>query len=324
VLPEAVIDPQIAGKPADQFFWVLERHSISPFLAEGLNEPLCFAVGAGRVRPGANVPEAQGAAGLGERLGDIGGAVVAHHPLGIDSLAVEPGNGPAEQADDRWLLLIRQHLGIGETSGVINGHVDLVVTGAIGATLLAVAGDPVPHLAEPGQSLDVDVNQVTGPLPFVALHRRFGLQIPLASETQAAKSPGESGEGSPEQAGDVPKMQTLVTQIHRVLQLLRIERPPLGAANTASIRQKGWTAGAVTGEPAVSTAQADAVLGGEFRKAAAMLQVLGHQPETAPLRHTGIGMAMPECVRSGLMGRTSTRSGLTPPCQLNNLLRQNN
>jgi hypothetical protein len=39
----------------------------------------------------------------------------------------------------------------------------------------------VPHLAEPGQSLDVDVNQVTGPLPFVPLHRRFGLQVPQAS-----------------------------------------------------------------------------------------------------------------------------------------------
>jgi hypothetical protein len=34
-------------------------------------------------------------------------------------------------------------------------------------------------------------------------------------------------------------------------------------------------------------------------------------------------MAMYGCVRSGLVGRTSTRSGLTPPCQLNNLLRQN-
>ncbi len=29
------------------------------------------------------------------------------------------------------------------------------------------------------------------------------------------------------------------------------------------------------------------------------------------------------CVRSGLLGRTSTRSGLTPPLSLNNLLRQN-
>jgi len=34
-------------------------------------------------------------------------------------------------------------------------------------------------------------------------------------------------------------MQALVTEIHRVLQLLRIERSPLGAAYA---RQRSWTA----------------------------------------------------------------------------------
>ena len=73
----------------------------------------------------------------------------------------------------------------------------------------------------------------------------------------------------------------------------------------------------------VGAAQADAVLGGKLSQAAAVLQVLGDKPEPALLRQTGIGMAMHGRVRSGLVGRTSTRSGLTPPCQLNNVLRQN-
>jgi hypothetical protein len=34
----------------------------------------------------------------------------------------------------------------------------------------------------------------------------------------------------------------LLGDIHGVLQLLLIERPPVGAANAASIRQKGWEA----------------------------------------------------------------------------------
>ncbi len=75
--------------------------------------------------------EAQGGAGLGERLGDIGGAVVAHHPPALDALGVEPGNGPAEKVDEHWLLLVRQHLNIGEASVVINRHMHLGVTGAI-------------------------------------------------------------------------------------------------------------------------------------------------------------------------------------------------
>jgi len=44
------------------------------------------------------------------------------------------------------------------------------------------------------------------------------------------------------------------------------------------------------------------------------------EPKPALLRQTGIEMAMHASVRPGWMGRTSTRSGLTPPCQLNNLL----
>jgi hypothetical protein len=37
----------------------------------------------------------------------------------------------------------------------------------------------------------------------------------------------------------VPEVEALVTELHGVLQLLWIERPPLAAANTASIHQSG-------------------------------------------------------------------------------------
>ena len=130
MLPEAVIDRQVAGQPAVPFLGVLERHPISPQTAEGLDEPLGLAVGSGRVGPGADVPEAKGAAGLGERLEDIGRAVVAHHPPAFYPLAVEPGDGPAEEADHHWFLLVRQYLDVCQPGG---GHVFLVVTDAVGA-----------------------------------------------------------------------------------------------------------------------------------------------------------------------------------------------
>jgi hypothetical protein len=236
VLPEAVIDRQIAGQPPVALLGVRGGHGVGPLLAQRLNEPLRLAVGSGRVGP-ADVPEAQGAAGLGERLGDIGGAVVAHHPPALDALGVEPGDCTTEKDDHRWLLLVPQHLDIGEAGGVINGHVDLVVTDAIGATLLPVAADSVPHLAEPGQSLDVDVDQVTGPLPLVALHRRYGLQVSQTAQSETVQSPGNGGERRLEQPGDVPEVQALVTEVDSLLQLLRIERPPLGAADARSARE---------------------------------------------------------------------------------------
>jgi hypothetical protein len=74
--------------------------------------------------------------------------------------------------------------------------------------------------------------------------------------------------------------------------------------------------------PAVSAAEAVAagfceavpVFGSELGKAAAVLQMLNDKPEKTPLGQAGIGVARHGCVRSRLVGRTSTRSGLTPPC----------
>jgi hypothetical protein len=269
------------------------------------------------------VPQPEDTASLGERLGDVRRPVVAHHPAALDPLAVEPSDGTTEKADHRWLLLVCQHLDVGQPRGVIDGDMDLVVANASGAALLPIAGDAVSDLPEPGQRLDVDVDQVARPRPFVPLYRWFGIQIAQAPEPQSAESPGDSGEGRPQQTGNVSEVEPLATELHGVLQLLRIERPPLGAANTPSIRQRGHTTSSVTSQPAIGAAEADSVLGGQLREAAAFLQILDHQPEAPALCQAGIGVAMHGGVRSGLLGRTSTRSGLTPPCQLNNLLRQN-
>ncbi len=62
---------------------------------------------------------------------------------------------------------------------------DLVVVDASAASLLAIAGDPVLHLAEPGQGFHVDVNQVTRPLPLVLLHPRVSEKLsPLDLNTR--------------------------------------------------------------------------------------------------------------------------------------------
>jgi len=68
VLPEPVIARQVAGQPAVALLGVREGHGIGPFLAEGLDEPLGLPVGSGGVGPGADVPQPQGAAGLGKRF----------------------------------------------------------------------------------------------------------------------------------------------------------------------------------------------------------------------------------------------------------------
>jgi len=68
------------------------------------------------------------------------------------------------------------------------------------------------------------------------------------------------------------------------------------------------------GLSAVGAADADSVFSGQLGEAAAVLQVLAHKPHPTPLGQAGIGVALHEGVRSGLVGRTSTRSGLKPHC----------
>jgi len=119
---------------------------------------------------------------------------------------------------------------------------DLVVADAVGAALLAIAGDAVAHLQEPRQRLDVDMDQVAWVLPLVPLHRWFGFQVSQSPQPQTAESPGNAGEGRLEQPGDVAEVEPLEAEIHRLLELLRIERSPLGAAHAPSIRQRGWSA----------------------------------------------------------------------------------
>jgi len=153
VLTEAVIDRRITGQPAVAFLRVLEGHRVGPLPAEGLDKALGLAIGAGGVGPGADALDAKGSAGFGKCFGDVGRAVVAHHPTALNALTVEPGDSPAEKADHRGLLLIRQHLDVGQACGVNNGDMNLVVADTVGAALLAIARDPVAHPAEATRDL---------------------------------------------------------------------------------------------------------------------------------------------------------------------------
>ena len=101
-------------------------------------------------------------------------------------------------------------------------------------------------------------------------------------------------------------------QVHGLLELLRIERPPLAAANSASIRQGLWAAYTEAGQPLVGAAQADSVVISEFRQGKALIEVLADQPQATPLSQAAIGVAIHGGVMSRLVGRTPTRSGRTP------------
>jgi hypothetical protein len=123
--------------------------------------------------------------------------------------------------------------------------VDAVVANARGAALLAVASDAVTDFAKAGEllllrrslRLDVDMDQVSGTVPLVALDSRLVFQITESAQSQPVQGPGHSGERGSQHPSDVPQVQPLMTELHGVLLLLRSESSTVGPANTASIRQ---------------------------------------------------------------------------------------
>ncbi len=58
------MDREVTPQPVAAFLGVLKRHRIGSFLTEGLDEPFGLAVGARRVRPGADVLETKHIEGL--------------------------------------------------------------------------------------------------------------------------------------------------------------------------------------------------------------------------------------------------------------------
>lgn len=128
--------------------------------------------------------ETNGLAGLGKALGAVSRAVIRHELTALHTLSVEPGDSAVQEPDRGGLRLVHQHCHIGQTRGVINGHVDPFIAGSCGAALLPVADDPMSELAETGELFDVDVEQVAGPLSLVALNR-----MPLLHRSVSAWAP---------------------------------------------------------------------------------------------------------------------------------------
>jgi hypothetical protein len=74
-------------------------------------------------------------------------------------------------------------------------------------------------------------------VPIGAGARLGWLQVLEPAETQDLEHPANGGERRRQQPGHSSERAALMAEVHSVLQLLWIERPPLGTANTASIHQ---------------------------------------------------------------------------------------
>ena len=111
-------------------------------------------------------------------------------------------------------------------------------------------------------------------------------------------------------------------ELHGPLQLLRIKHPPLGAAQTPTIRKDRWAVRPEGCQPLASGALAESLFPSQLSKVLALLQLLTDQTFPTNQCKAGFGATMHVDVSSGLAGRTSPRRGPTPHFPLTNSLRQ--
>jgi len=146
-------------------------------------------------------PVAFGEPGLGAQVGQglapgvaapVGQGVVGHDPFdGRDAEGGEGLRGAAEEPGAGVGLLVGVDLGVGQPGVVVDGAVHVVVAdsggGAAGAASVAVAAvdAPAAAVAEPAEFLDVDVDQFTGAVAFVAAHPVAGRPVQPGQPVQA-------------------------------------------------------------------------------------------------------------------------------------------
>ena len=118
----------------------------------------------------------------------VGPGVVGQDPLdAVDAAGGEEGRGPAQEGCAGGGLLVGVDLAVGQAGMVIDGGVDVVEAHAVapGAAGLAAQDLVSAAVGDAAEFLDVDVDQFTGPVAFVAADELSGGAVQEGESVQA-------------------------------------------------------------------------------------------------------------------------------------------
>lgn len=93
---------------------------VGPFQPEGHDEPLGLAVGLQSEGLGADGYQIQCPAGLSPVTGVVGGAAIRENPAAGDPLLGVPAVRTGQKPNGRRLLLVSDHLDVGQADGVVD------------------------------------------------------------------------------------------------------------------------------------------------------------------------------------------------------------
>jgi hypothetical protein len=118
-------------------------------------------LGLWRVGPGADVLEAEIAAGIAEVEGFVAGAVVGHDAGDPDTEALVVGNRSFQKGGGAFLPLVGHDLGEGDPRGIVDADMDELPAEPFAATAAvtlaaAIAGNAMADAVDAAELFDVD------------------------------------------------------------------------------------------------------------------------------------------------------------------------
>ena len=152
---------------------------------------------------GPRVADIQPAQRLAEAAGSVGAAVVGHDALDLDALAAEPAQGAQKEGRRGGLALIGEDLDIGHSGCIIDRHMHEVPACAPVTAARARAGDAVAGPVEPSELLDVEMDQLSGPVALIPARRSRWIKLCQPAQAYAHEPSRDSRTRQAELAGDL-------------------------------------------------------------------------------------------------------------------------
>lgn len=139
-----------------------------------------------------------------ERAGVIRHGVISEQTANADAAPTKPSERPLQKGRTRGRIRGAEYFRISQPGRIIDRHVEIFPADTTSAPA-AITMDAMPNLRHAAHALQIDVQEIAGLGPFVALHRRRGLK-----EREAIEAPlGDRAHANPNGRGN-PRIRPAV------------------------------------------------------------------------------------------------------------------
>jgi len=200
----AVIEAEVRAQCGGPLGRADVRRPIRPLAQQRLNQALGLAVRLRMVRPSESVTNRPGATGGGKDARAIGEAVIAEKSTDADPTAAVPANRPSQEGGTGRRILGGEHLDVRHARRIIDGDMKKFPADTPG-TAAAIAMNPMANALNAAEALHIDVKEITGMRPLIAMDGRGRLARGHAIEVPTRQDPRDRGTWHRQRRADLPR-----------------------------------------------------------------------------------------------------------------------